>query len=157
MSNRAEGQPPNAQLDFSKPFSDAEKYVKRATRWCYSIFFFTVLIFSGASTFLYFLGDSINPWVKTGLSASLSLLLGTLIREFSLSLKRSREVENLILVLGLCVATYGNNAELPQIIMQELIESLSSRNQPSRPWLKKITPGAKAKHSSESSQSRATG
>jgi len=155
MSNRAEGQLPKAQLDFSKPVSDAEKYVRRATRWCYSIFFFTVLIFGGASTFLYFLGDVLNSWVKTGLSASLSLLLGTLIREFSLSLKRSREIENLILVLGLCVATYGGNAELPQVIMQELIESLSNRNQQSRPWLKKITPGAKAKHSPERSQDQA--
>jgi len=157
MSNRTEGEPPKAQLDFSKPFLDAEKYIRRATRWCYSIFFFTVLILGGASTFLYFFGDSINSWVKTGLSASLSLLLGTLIREFSLSLKRSREIENLILVLGLCVATYGSNSELPQVIMQELIESLSGRNQPGRPWLKKITPGAKAKHSPESSQGRAAG
>jgi hypothetical protein len=138
MPNHAEEPSPSQlQPDLSKPILNAEKHVRRAMRWCYSVLTFTVGMLGGASAFLYFIGDSLNSWAKTGLSASLSLLCATLIREFSHSLKRSREVEDLIVALGICAAC-GNSPEI-QRILKKMAESLSNGNQAKRPWLRRVT------------------
>jgi hypothetical protein len=136
MSSHAEEQSAQALPDLSKPILDAEKHVRRAMRWCYSVLTFAVLMLSGASAFLYFAGDSLNSGVKTGLSASLSLLCATLIREFSVSLKRSREVEDLIVALGICAAC-GTTPDI-QKILKKMAESLSNGNQAKRPWFRKV-------------------
>jgi len=138
MPDRDGGQHSKIYPDFSKSIQDAKAHVRSAKRWCYGVLTYIVLILGGASMAFYLLGDALGSWVKTGLSASLSLLFASLIREFSTSLKRSREVEDQVIVLGIYAAC-GDHSEAEKILKGlKIREKFPNGSESKRPWFRKV-------------------